>query len=271
MALLIGSSIDRACAVRDFMRRAFSMASSESLPVVILAGGLATRLRPKTDKVPKALIEVAGKPFIEHQLELLRQNGVRDVVLCVGYLGEMIAELYGGGTKLGVNLTYSYDGDELLGTGGAIRKATPLLPASFFVLYGDSYLPIDYQAIARAFSDCGEPALMTVFKNRDAWDTSNVWFADSQVRLYSKKRRLPEMQHIDYGLTVFRREMFERWSGPRCFDLATVLESLSEQSQLAGYEVFRRFYEIGSLNGLAELDELLRRNKNPAEALNPNH
>ncbi len=190
---------------------------TEPLPAVILAGGLATRLLPKTEKMPKALLEVAGKSFLEHQLTLLRQHGIRRVVLCVGYLGEMIQDRYGSGTAIGMDLLYSYDGDRLLGTGGAIKKAIPLLPESFFVLYGDSYLPIDYQAVARAFYVSEKPALMTVFRNRDAWDTSNVWFTDSQVRLYSKKRRIPEMQYIDYGLSVCRREILRGLPVLRCF------------------------------------------------------
>jgi NDP-sugar pyrophosphorylase family protein len=239
------------------------MVEPESLPVVILAGGLATRLRPKTAKIPKALLEVAGKPFLEHQLELLRRHQIRRVVLCVGYLGEMIQARYGSGTSFGLDLTYSFDGDQLLGTGGAIKKAVRLLPDNFLVLYGDSYLPVDYQAVARAFYLAERPALMTVFRNRDAWDSSNVWFADSEVRLYTKKRRHPQMQYIDYGLSAFRREIFEAWPSSGAFDLASVMESLSEQGQLAGYEVFHRFYEIGSPAGLAELDQLLRHGSVP--------
>jgi NDP-sugar pyrophosphorylase family protein len=135
------------------------------------------------------------------------------------------------------------------------------LPESFYVLYGDSYLPIAYQAVARAFHSSQKPALMTVFRNRDTWDTSNVWFADCGVRLYSKRRRLSQMQHIDYGLSICRRDVFENWPSSDPFDLASVMESLSEQGQLAGHEVFHRFYEIGSPSGLAELDELLRYGK----------
>jgi NDP-sugar pyrophosphorylase family protein len=143
---------------------------------VILAGGLATRLRPLTERIPKALVEVVGRPFLEHQIELLKRNEITDIILCVGYLGEMIEQRYGNGDALGVRIRYSFDGARLLGTGGAIKKALPLLPDSFFVLYGDSYLPVDYQAVAAAFWKAGRPALMTVYANCDAWDTSNVWF-----------------------------------------------------------------------------------------------
>ena len=135
------------------------------LPVVILAGGLATRLRPLTEKIPKALVEVAGRPFLEHQIEWLRRNAVAEVILCVGYLGEMIEKRYGSGETLGIRIRYSFDGPKLLGTGGAIKKALKLLPEGFFVLYGDSYLPADYQAVAAAFEESDKPALMTIFAN----------------------------------------------------------------------------------------------------------
>src|SRR5271156_4843715 len=166
--------------------------NSTSLPVVILAGGLATRLRPLTEKIPKALVEVAGRPFLEHQIELLKRNGLTDLVLCLGYLGEMIEQQYGDGSSLGVRMRYSFDGPQLLGTGGAIKRASTLLPDAFFVLYGDSYLPIDFQTVAAAFIESGQPALMTVYANADAWDTSNVWFEQDRIRLYSKREKLPE-------------------------------------------------------------------------------
>jgi len=228
-----------------------------SLPVVILAGGLAIRLRPITGKIPKALVEVAGRPFLEHQIDLLKRNAITDVILCVGYLGEMIEQRYGDGKTLGVHLRYSYDSPKLLGTGGAIKKSLPLLPDAFFVLYGDSYLPVDYQSVAAAFQDAGKPALMTVFANADAWDTSNVWFDDGRIRLYSKRERLKEMRFIDYGLMICTRELFDGSPDEVPFDLADTLEDLSRRGQLAGYEVNQRFYEIGSPAGLAELDRVL--------------
>jgi len=228
-----------------------------SLPVVILAGGLATRLRPITEKIPKALVEVAGCPFLEHQIELLKRNAITDVIVCVGYLGEMIEQRYCDGKALGVLLRYSYDGPKLLGTGGAIKKSLPLLPEAFFVLYGDSYLPVDYQAVAAAFRQAQKPALMTVFANADAWDTSNVWFDNGRVRLYSKRERLPQMRYIDYGLMVCTPPIFDDFAENVAFDLAAPLETLSRKGELAGYEVQERFYEIGSQTGLAELDRLL--------------
>lgn len=228
-------------------------------PVAILAGGLAKRLRPITAKIPKALVTVAGEPFLSHQLRLLYSTGVRRVVLCVGYLGEMIEKQFGDGARFDMQITYSFDGPRLLGTGGALKKALPLLGEYFFVLYGDSYLPIDYRSAARAFLGSRKSALMTVFKNEDRWDTSNVWFDRNEVRRYDKKNRTVDMQYIDYGLGILRAETLAGWPDNKPFDLAVVYEDLVKKKQLAGFEVTKRFYEIGSAEGVAELDSLLRK------------
>jgi NDP-sugar pyrophosphorylase family protein len=226
--------------------------------VAILAGGLARRLGPITEKIPKALVLVADQPFLAHQLRLLRAAGIRKVVLCVGYRGEMIEEEFGNGNSLGMELSYSYDGPELLGTGGALKKALPLLAEQFLVLYGDSYLPIDYTGPVRAFAASGKPALMTVFRNESRWEPSNVWFGDGEIKRYDKSDRTPEMKHIDYGLGVFRSEALSAWPNETPFDLSDVYQGLISKRELAGYEADRRFYEIGSPHGLAELDAMLR-------------
>jgi NDP-sugar pyrophosphorylase family protein len=227
-------------------------------PVAILAGGLATRLRPITEKIPKALVTVAGQPFLAHQLGLLHTSGIRKVVLCVSYRGEMIEQEFGNGSSLGMELRYSYDGADLLGTGGALKKALPLLRDKFLVLYGDSYLPIDYTGPARAFAASGKPALMTVFRNDNRWEPSNVWFEKGEIRRYQKKQLTPEMKHIDYGLGGLSSETLSPWPDGKTFDLADVYQDLIGKQLLAGFEVDRRFYEIGSPNGLADLDAMLR-------------
>ena len=227
-------------------------------PAAILAGGLAKRLRPMTEKIPKVLVEVAGQPFLAHQLRLLHGAGVRKIVLCVGYRGEMVEEQFGDGAALGIELKYSFDGPDLLGTGGAIKKALPLLGKEFMVLYGDSYLPIDYAAPARAFAQSGKAGLMTVFKNENRWDPSNVWFEAGEIRQYDKQNRRPEMKHIDYGLGFLRPAAFAYHPGASRFDLADLYQDLLRAKQLAGYEITQRFYEMGSPQGLAELDSLLR-------------
>ncbi len=234
------------------------MSAPLEIPVAILAGGLATRLRPITEKIPKSLVPVAGKPFLAHQLELLRSRGIRRAVLCVGYLGEMIQREFGDGSAFGVKLDYSFDGPKLLGTGGALKRALPLLGMEFFVLYGDSYLPIEYRPIAEFFRRSGKSGCMTVYRNEGRYDTSNVVFRDGNVVVYDKKNRLPEMHHIDYGLSLFQAAAFNAYPADKPFDLAGVMGNLVRERQLAGYEVRERFYEMGSSAGLAELESLLQ-------------
>jgi NDP-sugar pyrophosphorylase family protein len=228
------------------------------LPVALLAGGLATRLRPITEKIPKLLVEVAGEPFFAHQIRLLRAAGLTRIVVCAGHLGEMIVERFGDGSAWGVKIEYVFDGPVLLGTGGALIRALPALGPEFFVLYGDSYLEVDYQDVANRFHESHRLGLMTVFENLGRYDTSNVWFENGEIRVYDKKRRLPEMRHIDYGLGVFQARAFDGYPRDARVDLADVQTALAEQGQLAGYEVARRFFEIGSPAGLQELDERLR-------------
>lgn len=236
--------------------------TGSDLPVAILAGGLATRLRPITEKVPKLLVEVAGEPFFSHQIRLLRAAGLTRLVLCVGYLGEKIVELYGDGAKWGVEIDYAFDGPKLLGTGGALIAALPKLGESFYVLYGDSYLPVDYRAIGDFFIRSGQRGLMTVYENHGRFDASNVWFENGTIKVYDKKNRLPQMQHIDYGLGAFRAAAFDGFSRDTVVDLAEVQKTLVAQNQLAGYEIKQRFYEVGSHEGLSELNALLSRPPN---------
>ncbi len=223
-----------------------------TLTTAILAGGLATRLRPVTETIPKALVDVAGRPFVEHQVEWLRRQGVTRIVLCVGYKGEMILEVLGDGRKWGVSIDYAFDGDHLLGTGGALRRARPQLGSRFFVMYGDSYLDCDLAAIARAFDENGKAGLMTVFRNENRWDASNVQFEHGQIIRYDKRERTSNMHHIDYGLGLLGAQTLEPYPGDRPFDLASVYRDLLGAGELAGFEVTSRFYEIGSPEGLAE-------------------
>ena len=201
-----------------------------TMPVAILVGGLAMRLRPLTEDIPKALIPINGKPFIAHQLELLKSKDFQDVVICAWYKGEQIEEFAGNGSRFGLNIHYSYDGPEPLGTGGAVRKALPLLGEAFFVLYGDSYLPIDYSKVETAFHESGKDALMTVYRNRDEGDSSNVHFENGRILVYSKVDRSKHMQHIDYGLGAFKSSALEPfpaaqkhdcWKGCRKFQADT--------------------------------------------------
>lgn len=228
------------------------------LPVAILAGGLATRLHPVTETIPKALIDINGEPFLAHQLRLLRDRGIGRVVLCIGFLGHRIQEFAGNGERFDLEIAYSSDTPRLLGTAGAIRQALPLLGPEFFVLYGDSYLPCDYAAVEDTFHQSGRSGLMTVFRNGGRWDRSNVEFTGGRIVSYDKTARNPRMQHIDYGLGVFRAGAFADVSGSEPSDLVSVYQRLLENGDLAAFEAPQRFYEIGSFEGIQDLERLLR-------------
>jgi NDP-sugar pyrophosphorylase family protein len=228
------------------------------IPLAVLAGGLATRLQPVTRRIPKSLLEIAGEPFISHQLRLLRRQGLERVVLCIGHLGEMIEDFVGDGSRFGLEVVYSRDGGRLLGTGGALRNALPELGERFFVLYGDSYLEGDFGAIAQAHQHSGKLALMTVLENRDRWDKSNVVYRDGQILVYDKSQERDDMFHIDWGLGVLRADGFAWAPGAEVFELEALYRRLLEMQELAGYEVHERFYEIGSTEGMAETEAHLR-------------
>jgi NDP-sugar pyrophosphorylase family protein len=231
-----------------------------SPPVVaILAGGMATRLGALAASVPKSMIEVAGEPFISHQLRELSRQDFREVVLCTGHLGKMIEDFVADGSAFGCRVRYSLDGERPLGTGGALRQALPLPGESFMVMYGDSYLRAPLRPIWKHFVDSGKSALMTVFRNENRWGRSNVEFRDGEIQSYDKSGPSPSMQHIDYGAGCLRAEALSAFApagGP--FDLAAFFAAQLERRQLAAYEVTERFYEIGSPAGLAETDALLQ-------------
>jgi NDP-sugar pyrophosphorylase family protein len=221
--------------------------------LIILAGGLATRLRPLTETIPKALVDIHGEPFIQHQLALLQRQGIKNVVLSIAYLGDMVQDFLGDGSQFGMHVQYSFDGDKLLGTAGAIKKALPLLNDTFFVLYGDSYLPCDFAAVQNAFFQQKKLGLMTVFKNHGKWDTSNVEFSNQTIHVYDKKNRTERMQYIDYGLGMFHKDAFGTIPENEDYDLALLYQELLKKNQLAAHEAKERFYEVGSFAGIEEL------------------
>ena len=222
------------------------------LPVAILAGGLATRMRPLTETIPKALLDIAGEPFICRQLTYLKRQGISKVVLCIGYLGEQIEAIVGDGSAFGLEVRYSPDGPKLLGTGGALRQALPQLGEAFFVLYGDSFLPVEFAPVEASFYAQGKPALMTMLANQNRWDKSNVLVENGQLIEYNKKQPRPEMAYIDYGLGIVSASLLRDYEEGAAFDLAEIYQALSLKGALAGFEIFERFYEIGSFEGLKE-------------------
>jgi NDP-sugar pyrophosphorylase family protein len=227
-------------------------------PVVILAGGLGTRIAAESGALPKSLVDVGGEPFVAHQLRWLGAQGIRRVLFCVGHRGDQIVGAVGDGAAIGLSVEYAFDGPRLLGTAGAIRQALDRLPPVFFVLYGDSYLECDFGAVQAAFEAAGKRALMTVFANQERWDSSNVEFVAGRILAHDKRHRTTRMRHIDYGLGIFDRRAFEHVPEGMPWDLAAVYRQMLEDDQLAAYEVLTRFYEVGSPEGLEETRQHVR-------------
>lgn len=229
------------------------------LDVLILAGGLATRLMPYTEKIPKSLVCVAGRPFIYHQLDLLLAQGIKRVILSVGHYGEMIEEKVGAKYKGQLEILYSYDGKELLGTGGAVQNSLEKIKGDiFFVTYGDSFLLEPLKNISSVFNTKSFDSILAVYKNQNRWDRSNCMYANGRVNLYCKKNPTIEMGYIDYGLSIFKKSIFKNYKSKLKYDLGDVMADLSLSGRLAGYEAKSRFYEMGSRHGLLELDAYLK-------------
>lgn len=228
-------------------------------PVIILAGGMATRLGLLSKNTPKSMVLVDTDPFIAHQLRLLKNHRFEKVILCVGYLGDQIREYVKDGKQFGLSVTYSDDGEQLLGTAGAILKASSLLDGNFFILYGDSYLQVDYKLIQNFFELQNKPALMTVYKNNDRGDYSNIEFINNEIIKYDKKNKTINMHYIDFGLSIVKKDIFSNLDSYE--DLSDLYQKLLQENQLAGYEVFQNFYEIGSKNGLSNFKNFVKKKR----------
>lgn len=230
----------------------------DRMQVVIIAGGLATRLGSLTKDQPKSLIRVLGKPFLEYQMEFLRRGGVENIVLCTGHLGEQIESYFGDGKGFGVYITYSRE-PKLLGTAGAIRNALPLLQDQFFTLYGDSFVFVDFKSAMARFAAMNLPALMTVYKNNNLYDKSNTALDGDLVTRYSKHDRTPDMVYIDYGVNLFKKSVLDMVPANERYPLENLHQRLIEKRQLGALEIRERFFEIGSLQGLSDFEEHVRK------------
>jgi NDP-sugar pyrophosphorylase family protein len=233
------------------------------LPCVVLAGGLGTRMLPLTERIPKALIEVAGRPFAEIQMEWLAGHGVVDVVYSIGHHGSPVRRTLGDGSRFGLRITYVDEGEDLRGTGGALRLALDegLLPDAFFLLYGDSYLTLDLREVEACWRRSNCPSLMTVLRNDGRWDSSNAIYRDGRVVVYDKRaphRHGDAVQWIDYGLSILTADSVSTWlpRGGRG-DVGDLMHDLAADGKLAGFEATERFYEVGSPAGLRDLEMLL--------------
>ena len=227
------------------------------MQAVILAGGLGNRLRPLTERVPKPMITVHGKPFLEHQIELLRRHGIGSIVLCVGHLGHMVKEHFGDGSRFGVGIRYSDEGQRLMGTAGALKRAESLLDDEFFLTYGDAYLLLDYAAVMDYFRRRDRQALMVIYRNENQYARSNVAAADGYVTAYDKEKQTPEMVYINYGVSVLRKDTLAYIPPRRVYSQEELYERFINERQLLSYETDQRFYEVGSPEGLAEFSRLI--------------
>lgn len=228
------------------------------MQIVILLGGLATRLRPITEKIPKALIKINGIPFIDYQLKYLKKQGMTNILLCTGFLSDQVVDYVGNGSRYGLKVIYSNDGENLLGTGGAIKNAATHLNDDFFILYGDSFLPIMFNPIYNKFKQKNFPALMTIIENNNQWDKSNIIFDGKKIILYDKKKHSDQMNYIDYGLSICKKNIFTKMTD-NIFDLAEIFNSLSKKNQLDFYTANNRFYEIGSQQGIEDFSKFALR------------
>ena len=229
------------------------------MQIVVLCGGKATRLYPLTKKIPKSMMRFEGKPFLEKQLDLLKKNRIFDIVLCVGYKAEQIKKYFGDGKNFGVEIKYSSDKKKLLGTGGALKKAENLLEDSFLVMWGDSYLPFNFQKAIKFFKKSNKPGMMIVFKNLNKYEPSNVEVKNNLVKSYSKKRKTKKMKYIDYGISIYRKEVLKYLPKNQVCDLTKLQQVLIKKRQLLAYPAEKRFYQIGSPDGLEELKNYIKR------------
>jgi N-acetyl-alpha-D-muramate 1-phosphate uridylyltransferase len=232
--------------------------TQDSLQAVILAGGLGTRLRPITDETPKAMIPICGRPFLEYQLALLKSHGIRDIVLCIGYRGDMIQDYFGDGSRFGLSIHYGDDGAAPLGTAGALKNVESHLNEAFFVTYGDGYLRCEYGRAMEFFRRRGCLGLMMIYKNSGRYDRSNVVVRHGFVAAYDKTHTLPGMQFIDFGVALLNRTVLGRIRQSVPMDLQTLYNDLIAERQLLAYRAKQRFYEIGSPSGLIEFEALAR-------------
>lgn len=227
------------------------------MQIAILAGGPATRLQPLTKRIPKSMVEIEGKPFLQYQIELLRANGVKDIVLCVGHLADQIKGYFGDGGRFGVAIQYSDEGERRLGTAGALKFAEELLADVFFVMFGDSYLMLDYRAIMECFLARDRLGLMVVYRNENLYDSSDVIVEGGFVKLYDKDHPAPEMVYINEGLSVLRKEALAALPAGQPVSLQEFYQGLIAQRQMLALETQQRFYEIGSLAGLEEFERFV--------------
>lgn len=226
------------------------------MQAVVLAGGRGTRLGHLTDGLPKPLVSVQGKPFLDYQVALLKECGFTDLVFCVGHGADAIMTHLGDDSRHGVRVRFSVERGELLGTAGAVKQAEPLLWDTFFLTYFDAYLRLDYCAVLQALMRAGTLGVMVVYRNEDRYERSNVAVAKGFVRAYDKEQRAPGMVYVNFGVSALRREALAFVPAGVPYSQEAWFQSLIRRRQLAAFETAQRFYEVGSPPGLWEFRRL---------------
>jgi NDP-sugar pyrophosphorylase family protein len=222
------------------------------MQIVILCGGLATRLGSLTKNIPKSMIKIKNKTFLEYQIENLKKSQIKDIILCVGHLSEQIENYFGNGDKFGVNIKYSHDGEKQLGPIGALKNAEHLVDNTFFILYGDSYLNLDYQKMHSFFKNQNKLGLMAVYKNFNRFDKSNLIVKDNMIVAYGEKERTKDMIYIDYGTSLLRKKSLDLIPKNTFFATGDFFSNLILKNELLAFEVKERFYHIGNPDALEE-------------------
>ncbi len=227
--------------------------------IAILAGGLSTRLYPITKKIPKSMVKINGRPFFEYQIDLCKKNGIEEIVLCVGHLWEQIRNHFGDGSRFGIKIIYSVE-NERLDTGGALKNALPHLDERFFVMYGDSYLDVDWQEIADFHEKSDALGLMTTYQNNWQIEPSRVLLTpNGYVAEFNKENPRPEMKFLEYGLNILPKFIINKIA-EKSFPISRYFDLFIEKKQLISFESKKRFYEIGCREGKEAFKKYISKN-----------
>ena len=221
---------------------------------IILSGGKGTRVKKYTKKIPKCLIEINGKPFLYHQLEYLKKNNIKNVIVSVNYLGGKISSYLKKNIDF-INTKIVNDGKRPLGTGGAIIKSLRFLKKNFYIIYGDSYLNFNLKKLAKKKN----LATMAIFRNNNKYDKSNIELKKLGKIFYHKNNENKKLKYIDYGVSYVNKRIFKEIKKNIKFNLPDFFDEISKRNMLSGYKVIKRFYEIGSYNGIKDLKNYLKK------------
>lgn len=229
------------------------------MQIVIMAGGMGTRLRPLTYEIPKPMVVVGGKPYLYYQLKYLQKFGYTDVLILIGYLGHYIQDYFKDGDDLGLNISYSIE-NEPLGTGGALKGAQSLLQEVFMLIYGDSFLPIDLKNLENSFNYSSMAGMVVVYDNRENTDVTSNIAVDAQdtILKYKKNSNDHDLNYVDAGISIFNKNVCDLIPDKKKKSLEEeIFPSLVEQRKLFAYITNQRFYDIGNIQRLSVFENYI--------------